>query len=42
MKAFEVVYLVDFAGDTKLSRVRAEAADKFQIPEEGIKLVAYG
>ena len=41
MKAVDATYLVDFAGDTKLSRVRAEAADKFKIPEAGIKLVAH-
>ncbi|CAL6030293.1 Conserved_hypothetical protein [Hexamita inflata] len=42
MKTLDVNYIIEFPGDTKISKIREEASKRFKIPEAGIKLTANG
>lgn len=42
MKTINVTYMCDIPGDSKVSQLRAQAAEKFKIPEAAVKLVFSG
>ena len=42
LKTTNATYVMDFPGDTRIAKVREEAAKKFRLPETGIKLLYNG
>lgn len=42
MKTINVTYMCDIPGDSKVSQLRAQAAEKFKLPEAAVKLVFSG